>query len=105
MNYRTFRHDNPDNYVPTDKALNIIKIVDQLNRVASTIKKSDNYDLYEGITSGTIGATFKPCNNNEVWRYNGNITSITSSNTFPIKVMHADSLQFLVKLEGTVQDE
>jgi hypothetical protein len=105
MNYRTFRHDNPDYYVPTDKALNVMKIVDQLNRVVSDVKKPDNYDLYEGITSGTVGATFKPCNNDEVWRFNGNIASITSSNALPIKVTHADSLRFLVKLEGTVQDE
>ena len=104
MNYRSFQHNNPDTYVHSTEALNLMAIDTQLKQIAMRLIPADNHNIYKGITSGIEGAVFKPCNNNETWRFNGNIADLGYKNGFPMSVLKADSVRFLVKLEGTVQD-
>lgn len=105
MNYRTFKHSNPDSYTSTEEALDIMAMASQLRQIASNFTPAQNYNIYEGITSGTKGAEFYPCGSTETWRFDGDISELTNENGLPITVLEPDSIRFLVKLEGTIRDE
>ncbi len=105
MNYRTFQHNNPDSYISTAQALDIMAMAAQLRQIAVNFTPAQNYNIYEGITSGTKGSAFIPCNSNETWRFDGEIAQLTSKFGLPITVVEQDSIRFFVKLEGTIRDE
>jgi hypothetical protein len=77
----------------------------QLRRIAVNFTPPQNYYTYLGITNGTRGSAFIPCGSDETWRFNGDIPELASSNGLPLIIAKQDSIQFLVKLEGTVRDE
>ncbi|MGB0348183.1 MAG: hypothetical protein ACPGGA_11900 [Balneolaceae bacterium] len=105
MNYRTFQHNNPDSYASSAEALNIMAMAAQLRQIAVNFTPAQNYNIYEGITSGTKGSAFVPCNSEETWRFDGEIAELTSEFGLPMTVVDQDNIRFLVKLEGTIRDE
>ncbi len=104
-NYRTYQHSNPDNYTVSEETTDIMAIAVQLKNVADNFTPAQNYDVFTGITSGVRGTGFKPCNSEETWRFNGNISELISESGLPINLTEQRNLNFLLKVEGTIKDE
>lgn len=105
MNFRTFQHENPDNYVTSGEAIDVMLIATQLRSVANNFTPAKNYDIYTGITSGVKGSAFQPCGLQEQWRFDGDMASLISESGLPINVEEQDGLRFYVKVEGNIRDE
>lgn len=105
MNFRTFRHTNPDGYQYSGESVNVLAIAAQLRQIANNFTPAKNYDVYRGITSGEKGSTFQPCGLNEQWRFDGEISALITESGLPIQVQDQENLRFLVKVEGSIRDE
>lgn len=105
MNYRTYSHENPDNYDNSLESVNILAVAAQLRQIANNFTPAQNYDLYTGITTGTKGSEFRPCNSDETWRFDGEISELIAGDGLPVIVTEKENIRFHIKVEGTIRDE
>ncbi|MCG8374607.1 MAG: hypothetical protein MI700_13780 [Balneolales bacterium] len=103
--YRSFHHISPDQYGGSAEALNILAVSSQLRIITSSFSLPQNFNTYQGITSGVRGAEFVLCDNSEVWRFNADLSELLTENGYPTISQGQDSLLFFVDVKATVRDE
>lgn len=103
--YRVVSHSNPESYTGEVKALNILAVAAQMRMITQAYLPPENFNIYEGITSGVGGSEFTVCDTGERWRFNGNLKELITSGGVPATIEAQDSLLFYVNVQGTVQDE
>ena len=103
--YHSYNHTNPDQYGGNLQALDLLAITAQMRQIASSFTPAQNFNTYQGITTGIRGSDFIPCDIDEVWRFNARLDELIAKNGITAQFEGQDSLLFFVNVQGSVEDE
>lgn len=103
--YRSYTHTSPDQYTGLASTIDIKGVVSQLQILNSSLINSDNFNVYRGVTNGSLNSPFLLCGEKETWRFNGVLEELASESGIPTLIESSEDSYYLVTVSGTVEDE
>ncbi len=103
--YRSYMHTSPEQYSGILERVDILGILTQLQLVASSTLKPENFNVYSGITNGKRNSSFILCDESEVWRFEASLEELISASGYPATVEEDENEYFYVTVSGSVEDE
>lgn len=103
--YRSYVHTSPEQYSGILERVDILGILSQLQLLANSTHKPENFNVYSGITNGKRNSSFILCDESEVWRFEASLEELISASGYPVTVEEKEDEYFYVTVSASVEDE
>lgn len=103
--YRDYKHINPEKYSGDANKIDLLTIIAQLQLISSRHQKAENFNLYSGVTTGARGSGFILCDENQTWRFDGDLEQLLKATGYPATFEEAENQFFYITVSGEVETE